>query len=51
MNPEVEKLRKFTKATVTKAQLDKLRAALSNATALFQRLEPRGGNWGSVCKS
>jgi len=44
MNPEIEELRKFTKAAVTKARLGKLRDALSNATALFLRLEPKPGD-------
>jgi len=44
MNPEIEELRKFTNVTVTKARLEKLRAALSNATMLFNRLEPKPGD-------
>jgi hypothetical protein len=44
MNPEIEELRKFSKTTLTKARLGKLRAALSNATTLFHRLEPKPGD-------
>lgn len=44
MNAEIEELRKFTKATVSKARVEKLRAALSNATTLFERLEPKPGD-------
>jgi Asp-tRNA(Asn)/Glu-tRNA(Gln) amidotransferase C subunit len=41
MNPEIEELRKFAKIPITKARLGKLRAALSNAATLFERLEPK----------
>jgi len=32
MNPEIEELRRFAKASVTRPQLNKLCAALTNAT-------------------
>lgn len=44
MHPEIEELRKFAKAPVTKGRLEKLRAVLSNATTLFERLEPKPGD-------
>ena len=44
MHPEIEDLRTFAKTPVTKARLEKLRAALSNATTLLESFEHRHGD-------